>query len=93
MLWSDVKRRLYISELTVCFEMSFEEAAKRKRARYTDIAEEAQRQGYNTRILPLQMGSRGVIDNSLEGLRSCLKPIPHRKWQAFFIDVRSCGDY
>lgn len=86
-LWSDVKRRLYIAELTICFETGFEEAAERKRARYTDIAEEAQRQGYNTHILPLQVGSRGVIDNSLESLRSCLKPVPQRKWQAFLIDI------
>ena len=87
----EVKRRLYIAELTSCFETGFEEVAERKRARYTDIAEEAQRQGYNTHILPLQVGSRGVID-SLEGLQSCLKHIPQKKWQAF-LTIQLCTKF
>ena len=77
-LWSDMKKRLYIVELTICFETSFDEAADRKRRHYADLVEDARRQGYHTQILPIQVGSRGIIDDSLEGLRDCLKPIPLR---------------
>ena len=82
-----MKKRLYIEELTTCFETGFDEAAERKRRRYTDLAEDAQRQGYHTQILPIEDGSRGVIDDSLEGLRDCLKSIPLRNWQAFLAEV------
>ena len=69
------------------FDPNFQAAAERKKRRYMDLAEEAARQGYTTRILPIQMGSRGVIDESLEDLRSCLNPIPSKSWQAFLTNI------
>ena len=52
------------------------------------MAEEADIQGYQTRVLPIQIGSRGVIqDDSLEDLKSYLKSIPQKTWQAFLINV------
>ena len=87
-LWSDAQRKLHIVELTICFESGFNEAAERKRKRYTDLAEETQQQGYHTQILPIQVGSRGVIeDSSLEKLRHYLKPISQKTWQEFLIEV------
>jgi hypothetical protein len=87
-LWSDVKRRLYIVELTICFESGYKEAAARKRRCYIDLQEEAQREGYHTQILPIQIGSRGVIpDNSLEVFRHSLKPIKQTTWQAFLTEI------
>ena len=86
-VWSDVKKRLYIVELTICYETGFYEASERKMKRYVHFEEEAERNGYHTEILPIQVGSRGVLDESLETLRNTLKPIPTKMWQAFLKDV------
>ena len=75
-------------ELTICFESGYKEAAARKRSRYMDLQEEAQREGYHTQILPIQIGSRGVIpDNSLEVFRHSLKPMKQTTWQAFLNEI------
>ena len=78
MLWSDEEKILYLIELTICFDTGFDAASDRKRRRYADLAEEAHKQGYSTQILPIQVGSRGVIDDSMESLRDCLNP-SHRE--------------
>ena len=53
-----------------------------------DLQEAAQRESYHTQILPIQIGSRGVIpDNSLEELRHNLKPIKQSMWQAFLTEI------
>ena len=91
-LWSDIERKLYIAELTICYETGSKQAEERKRRRYADMAEEAEIQGYQTRVLPIQIGSRGVIqDDSLEDLRSCLKSIPQKTWHC--ISNKSCKGY
>ena len=36
-LWDDTKRRVLLIELTVCFETLFDNAAERKRAKYTEL--------------------------------------------------------
>ena len=58
--WDDTSRSLCLAELTVCYESNFEEAAKRKSAKYSDLAEQAELSGYSTTLLTLQVGSRGV---------------------------------
>ena len=58
--WNDTSRTLCLAELTVCFESNFEEAAQRKTAKYTDLAEQVEQGGYSTTLLTLQVGSRGV---------------------------------
>ena len=55
--------------------------------RYAHFEEEAERNGYCTEILLIQVGSRGVLDESLETLRNILKPIPSKTWQAFLKDI------
>ena len=61
--WDDSSRSLFLAELTVCFESNFEEAALRKSAKYLDIVEQAKQNGYRTKLLTLQVGSRGVPDH------------------------------
>jgi hypothetical protein len=51
-----------LAELTVCFESNFEDAALRKSAKYLDLADQAELNGYHTTLLTLQVGSRGVPD-------------------------------
>ena len=61
LLWSDSQQTLNIIELTVCYEIGFEDAADQKTRRYADLVEEVRKQGYHCQTIPLQMGSRGVI--------------------------------
>ena len=58
--WNTQNRSLCLVELTVCFESNFEDAARRKTAKYTDPVDQAHANGYNTTLLTLQVGSRGV---------------------------------
>ena len=58
--WDDSVRSVCIAELTVCFESNFSEAAQQKAAKYTDLMEQAEQNGYSTTLLTLQMGSRGT---------------------------------
>ena len=58
--WDSRNRSLCLVELTVCFESNFEDAAIRKTAKYTDLVDQANNNGYNTTLLTLQVGSRGV---------------------------------
>ena len=67
-IWSDSTKELTIVELTVCFEISFNEAISRKTLKYIDVMEEAQTQGYNAQILILEVGSRGILN--LDGFMS-----------------------
>ena len=60
--WDDTKKSLCLTELTICYETNFDDAALRKSAKYEDLAEQARLNGYNTTILTLQVGSRGVPD-------------------------------
>ena len=59
--WDDQKKKLKLIELTVCFETSFEAAAKRKQLRYAELKQQAQREGYRTSLITLEVGSRGII--------------------------------
>ena len=58
--WDSRNRSLCLAELTDCFESNFEDAAIRKTAKYTDLVDQANNNGYNTTLLTLQVGSRGV---------------------------------
>ena len=87
-MWSDVHRTLHLVELTVCFESGFDEAAERKVNRYSELAKEACAYGYHTTVLPIQIGSRGVLEETgLEGLRAFLQPFSSRDWKAFLIKL------
>ena len=49
--WDDLHMSLYMAELTVCFETNFEEAARRKTAKYDHLVEQAKARGYSTELL------------------------------------------
>ena len=49
-------------ELTVSFETNFEEAARRKTAKYLHLVEQAKARGYRSELITLLVGSRGVPD-------------------------------
>lgn len=58
-VWSDVQ-----IEPTCCFESGFEEARKRKENRYSELGMDARMGGYRTTVLSVQIGSRGVLEES-----------------------------
>ena len=58
--WNEAHKSLNLTELTVCFETNFEEAAQRKSAKYMDLLEQARAKGYKAQLITLQVGSRGV---------------------------------
>ena len=87
-IWSDQHRRLYIVELTVCFETGFDKAERRKEERYSELAENARRSGYRSTILPIQIGSRGIIDeDGMDKFRTCLRRVTSKKWKEYMIAI------
>ena len=61
--WDDSKKKLCLIELTVCFETSFNDARERKMVRYEELHQQAQKEGYCTTLITLEVGSRGTIHN------------------------------
>ena len=89
-IWSDAQKSLNLIELTICFESGFLNAATRKLNRYAELASAAQAVGYKTSVVPIQIGSLGVLEESgLDSFRKCLTPISTRKWEAFLTAITS----
>ena len=63
MWWDDSKKKLCLIELTVCFETSFNDARERKMVRYEELHQQAQKEGYRTTLITLEVGSMGIIQN------------------------------
>ncbi|KAM3872212.1 putative glutamate receptor [Diretmus argenteus] len=53
-LWSPSLKSVYITELTVPWENSAEEAYERKKLRYTELAADARQQGWNAKVYPVE---------------------------------------
>ena len=73
-IWSDQKKALHLVELTICYETGFVEAERRKTARYAELVAEAQEAGYRSTLIPLQVGSRGALEE--RGLISLHSIVP-----------------
>ena len=58
--WNSEEKSMCLAELTICFESNFNEASRRKTAKYTDLLQQARYNGYRSTLLTLQVGSRGV---------------------------------
>ena len=58
--WNSRERSVCFAELTVCFESNFSEAAQQKIAKYADLVHQAKCNSYNTVLLTLEVGSRGL---------------------------------
>ncbi len=57
-LWSPSLKSVYITELTVPWENSTEEAYERKKLRYTELA------GWKAKVYPVEVGCRGFVASS-----------------------------
>ena len=50
--------------------------------------DEATSGGFKTKLVTIQVGSRGDLDKGgLRKLRSVLQPIPTKRWKEFLLDV------
>ena len=58
--WDFSDKSVCFTELTVCFETNFVNAAARKTTKYTDLVRQARSNGYRVTLLTLQVGARGV---------------------------------
>ncbi|XP_035862163.1 uncharacterized protein LOC118496075 [Sander lucioperca] len=67
-LWSALLKLVNIIKLTVPWEGAVEEAYERKRLRYAELAADAQQQGWNVKVCPVEVGCRGFIATSTSRL-------------------------
>ncbi|KAK0145573.1 hypothetical protein N1851_015527 [Merluccius polli] len=70
LLWSDREKAVFLVELTIPWEDRVEEANELKRAKYTEIAEEAAQRGWSVRLRPIEIGARGFVARSAISLLS-----------------------
>ena len=63
-LWSPSMKLVYIIELTAPWENSTEEAYEHKKLRYTELAADAQQQGWNAKVYLVEVGCRGFVASS-----------------------------
>ena len=59
---SDLTKTAIIVELTVCFETNFEAARSRKEAKYSELVEEVEDNGYDVDLVTVEVGSRGFVN-------------------------------
>ena len=56
------RARYYTAELTIAFETSFTAAAEHKRIKYDSVVQRARDAGYSVTFLPLEVGSRAIVN-------------------------------
>ena len=87
-MWSDAKKEIIFAELRVCYETNFGDAHKRKMRKYLGLAEEADERGYRATIVPVQVGSRGMVEvESFERLQPYLSMSHNKEWRSFLTDI------
>ena len=65
-LVSEATKQLLLLELTVPWEERMEEAQKRKREKYQELVEECWRNGWRTRCMAVEVGSRRFTSQAAE---------------------------
>ena len=64
LLWSEALKLVYFIELTVPWEDRVDMAYERKKARYAELAADAEQQGWRARVRPVEVGCRGFVAKS-----------------------------
>ena len=60
--WDEAQKRVWLMELTVCYEACFQAAADRKERKYLDLANSTESAGFTTQIITVEVGSRGLLN-------------------------------
>ncbi|GFO24216.1 polyprotein [Plakobranchus ocellatus] len=55
-------------ELTVPYESRMEEAHAFKEAKYLELTKELKKDGYEAKVMPVEIGARGFVGSSAYGL-------------------------
>ena len=71
-LRSNKLRKVYLIELTIPWWSCIQEARKRKRLKYTDLASEMGNKGWDTKIYPVEVGCRSFGATSTTTLQRYL---------------------
>ena len=89
--FSHLQKEAIILELTVCWEGAYTVAQERKTAKYLELANEVERNGYNVELITLEVGSRGLV--CLDGFKQLQDTIPVRKrvWRQLLQHVTSAA--
>ena len=62
-VFCEVRKKLRLLELTVCWESGMEAARLRKERRYATLVERCEEQGWGCECLPIEVGARGFVGN------------------------------
>ncbi|GFO37666.1 reverse transcriptase [Plakobranchus ocellatus] len=65
-------QQIIMVELTVAYESRMEEAHAFKEGKYLDLTKELKKDGYEAKVMPLEIGARGFVGSSAHGLLSKL---------------------
>lgn len=60
-LWSSSLRSAFIVELTVPWEDAVMEAYEQKSLKYSELAADAEKHGWKTKVYPVEVGCRGFV--------------------------------
>ena len=60
-VFSRLQKAAFILELTICSEVSYVAAQERKTAKYIELVTEVEKNGFNTELITLEVGSRGLV--------------------------------
>ncbi len=86
-VWNDAKHEVVLFELTVCYELNFDNALQRMTEKYLDLVQFIRQSSYKVQMVPIQVGSRGFLDlRGLEKLKELKRP-KAKVWKKFLSDV------
>ncbi|GFO18259.1 reverse transcriptase [Plakobranchus ocellatus] len=71
-----------MAELAVPFESRMEEAHSFKEGKYLDLTKEQKRDGYEAKVMPVEIGARGFVGSSAYGLLSKLSICGNKRTKA-----------
>ena len=60
-VYSNLTRTAILVELTVCFEDNFDDARARKEAKYADLVDEIEENGFVVDLVTVEVGARGFV--------------------------------
>ena len=60
-LWSETDAKIFLIELTVPYESRIDAQHQFKLAKYEDLSKQLQREGYSSRVMPVEVGARGFV--------------------------------
>ncbi|GFN82030.1 polyprotein [Plakobranchus ocellatus] len=75
-------QQIIMVELTVPYESRMEEAHAFKDGKYLDLTKELKKDGYEVKVMPVEIGARGFVGSSAHGLLSKLSICGNKRTKA-----------